>query len=257
MRFETPLAEGRFLRRYKRFFADIALPDGREIVAHCPNPGRMTGIDTPGARAFVSPSTNPKRRLQWTLEILEADNGGGPVLVGANTNRANGLAAEAIAAGGVPALAGYSSLRREVAYGRASRIDFLLENAGRPPCYVEVKNVHLARRSPLAEFPDCPTARGAKHLDELAEMARAGARAVVLFVVQRADIDRFALARDIDPALAAGFDRALDAGVEAHALRAVVTPREIVPDAMVPVLDATGEPILSHRRGHVKTSGNA
>jgi sugar fermentation stimulation protein A len=137
----------------------------------------------------------------------------GPELVGINAVRANGLAVEAISAGRVPALAGYASLRREVRYGRASRIDILLEGDSRPPCYVEVKNVHL-KRGDDAEFPDSVTIRGAKHLDELSAVAARGGRAVMLYVVQRADCGRFAVAADIDPAYAAALVRARAAGVE-------------------------------------------
>ncbi|MCB1476803.1 MAG: DNA/RNA nuclease SfsA [Rhodobiaceae bacterium] len=237
MKFESPLLRGRFLRRYKRFFADIGLDDGREIVAHCANPGAMLGIDTPGALAFVEPASNPKRKLAWTLEILQANNGAGPHLVGANTNRANAIAAEAVAAGRIPELAGYDAIAREVRYGEASRVDFLLSGEGRPPCYLEVKNVHLVRGGRLAEFPDCRTARGARHLAELVSMVRAGSRAAVLFIIQRADVDAFSPARDLDPGFAAGFDAARREGVEMFAMRCGVTPEAIVAQDRVPVMD--------------------
>lgn len=237
MNFDSPLKPGRFLRRYKRFFADILLDDGREIVAHCANPGAMLGIDTPGALSFVEPATNPKRKLAWTLEILQADNGAGPVLVGANTNRANALAAEALLQRRIPELAGYEHLAREVRYGEKSRVDFLLSGDGRAPCYLEVKNVHLVRGDRRAEFPDCRTARGARHLAELAAMVHAGNRAAVLFVVQRADVDGFSPARDLDPGFAAGFDAARRAGVEMLAMRCSVTPDAIVAQERIPVMD--------------------
>ncbi len=210
MLWPQPLARGRLIARYKRFFADVALDDGREVTAHCPNPGAMLGLNAPGLRAFLSAADNPKRSLDWTLEMVEADGG----LVGVNTLRPNALVAEALAAGAIPALAGYDCVRREVRYGAASRVDFLLQGAGRAPCWLEVKNCHLRRRSDLAEFPDCLAARSRRHLAELAARVAAGERAVQLFVVQRGDCARFAACADLDPAYAAALDEAHRAGVE-------------------------------------------
>ncbi len=164
MRFPQPLTQGILLRRYKRFLADVTLPDGTELTVHCPNPGAMMGLNTPGNRVWISDSGNPKRKLRHTLELVEAQAPAGLVMVGMNTMLPNRLAEEAIVAGRIPELAGYETLRREVRYGENSRIDLLLESEGLPPCYVEVKNVHLVRREGLFEFPDCKTARGAKHL---------------------------------------------------------------------------------------------
>lgn len=232
MRFAAPLVEGRLVARYKRFFADVALADGSLVTAHCPNPGAMLGLNAPGLPAFLSTSTNPKRRLAATLELVAV----GEHLVGINTMWPNGLVAEALARGAIAPLAGYERVRREVRYGTNSRVDFVLERGehgtaaamipamaapagGRPPgdgatAYVEVKNVHLVRRPGLAEFPDCVTARGARHLDELAILAAAGIRAVLLFVVQREDVAAVDVARDLDPAYARAYDRARSAGVE-------------------------------------------
>jgi sugar fermentation stimulation protein A len=210
MQLPQPLAHGRLARRYKRFFADVVLDDGREVTAHCPNPGAMLGLNMPGLGAWVSPAQGAKRRLGWTLELIEADRG----LVGVNTMRPNALVAEALAAGALPELAGYASHRREVRFGVASRVDFLLEGAGRAPCWLEVKNVHLRRHGTLAEFPDCVAARSSKHLKELSARVAAGDRAVQLFVVQRADCDQFAACADLDPVYAAGLDAAARSGVE-------------------------------------------
>jgi len=219
MRFTAPLVPATLVRRYKRFLADVELPCGETVTAHCANPGSMIGLAAPGAPVWLSRSHNPKRKLGHSWELVEVDLGSGAELVGINTTNPNALAAEAIAAGLIPELTGYRTIRRELKYGRNSRVDFLLEEPGRPPCYVEVKNVHLMRQKGLAEFPDAVTKRGAKHLQELAVMAAAGARAVMLFLVQIASAERFALARDIDPAYGQQFDLARARGVEALARR--------------------------------------
>ncbi|TCT12682.1 sugar fermentation stimulation protein A [Tepidamorphus gemmatus] len=231
MRFAAPLTEGRLVRRYKRFLADVALADGRTVTAHCANPGSMLGLADPGLRVWLSAAYDPKRKLAWSLELVEVDLGAGPAIVGINTGHPNRLVAEAVGSGLVPELAGYEDLRREVKYGRNSRIDLLLTRCAHPDCYVEVKNVHLMRTAGLAEFPDSVTARGAKHLDELAAMVGRGARAVMFFLVQRGDADRLAIARDIDPGYAAALARARSAGVEVLAYRCKVTPEAIELDA--------------------------
>jgi sugar fermentation stimulation protein A len=217
MRFSAPLIPATLVKRYKRFLADVTLPSGETITAHVANPGAMTGLAAPGARVWLSRSGNPNRKLPYSWELVEVDLGGGLELVGVNTGHPNPLVGTALAAGAIAELAGYESIRREVKYGRNSRVDFLLEGAGRPPCYVEIKNVHLMRRAGLAEFPDAKTERGAKHLDELGDMVAAGARAVMLYLIQIGSSQRFGLARDIDPKYAAAFDRARGRGVEAIA----------------------------------------
>jgi sugar fermentation stimulation protein A len=230
MRFPTPLTEGRLVRRYKRFLADVELADGETITVHCANPGAMTGLADPGMRVWLSTSQVPTRKLPWSWELVEADG----TLVGINTAHPNRLVAEAIPAGAIAELAGYDRLAREIRYGRNSRIDLLLGSEGKADTYVEVKNVHLSRRKGLAEFPDSVTARGAKHLAELSDMAAAGHRAVMLFLVQRADAQTFALARDVDPAYGEAFDRARAAGVEMLVYGCRVTLEEIAVASRLP-----------------------
>jgi sugar fermentation stimulation protein A len=230
MRFPAPLVEARLIRRYKRFLADVEFADGTTATVHCANPGSMIGLAAPGARIYLSRSDKPGRKLPWSWELIEVDG----ALVGINTAHPNGLVAEAIAAGAVPELAGYARLTREVPYGRNSRIDILLSEGPRPDAYVEVKNVHLSRKAGLSEFPDSVTARGAKHLAELADMVAAGRRGVMLYLVHRGDTHGFALARDIDPAYGAAFDRAAAAGVEMLVYRCRVTVGEVTVAERIP-----------------------
>ncbi len=237
MRFATPLVPATLIRRYKRFLADVALPSGETVTAHCANPGSMIGLAAPGARVWLSKSEKPERKLGHSWELVEVDLGSGIELVGINTTNPNALAAEAIAAGLIPELAGYGSVRREVKYGQNSRVDFLLEEPGRPPCFLEIKNVHLMRQKGLAEFPDAVTKRGAKHLLELGHMAAAGARAVMLFLVQIASAERFALARDIDPAYGAQFDLARAQGVEALARRCRLSHEAVEVAEAIAIID--------------------
>jgi sugar fermentation stimulation protein A len=223
MRFPTPLFPATLVRRYKRFLADVVLPTGETVTVHCANPGSMIGLNVSGARIWLSKSTNSHRKLAHSWELIEVDLGEGIELVGINTTHPNALAAEAIGAGLIPELAGYAAMRREVRYGANSRVDFLLEAPSRPPCYVEIKNVHLMREGGLAEFPDAVTRRGAKHLAELAAVAAAGNRAVMLYLIQIGSARRFKLARDIDAAYGKAFDIARRAGVEAIAYRCVIS----------------------------------
>jgi sugar fermentation stimulation protein A len=211
MRFQTPLVPATLLRRYKRFLADAELADGSTVTAHCPNPGSMMGLAAPGARIWLEPSRDPRRKLSHGWRLVEL---GDVHLAGIDTGVPNRIVAEALSEGRIGALSGYARVRPEQRYGENSRIDFLLSGPGRPDAYVEVKNVHLRREDDWAEFPDCVTARGAKHLDELRRIAREGLRAVMLYVVQRTDCARFRLAPDLDPAYARAFDAARDAGVE-------------------------------------------
>ncbi|MEQ9519053.1 MAG: DNA/RNA nuclease SfsA [Parvibaculum sp.] len=216
MKFSPPLTPATLLKRYKRFLADIRFDDGREITAHCANPGSMMGLAEPGSRIHLSKSDNPKRKLAWSWELIEVASplGGTPTLVGVNTARPNQIVEEAILSAKIPELTGYATLRREVKYGENSRIDILLEDPGRPPAYVEIKSVTLSREAGIAAFPDAKTARGAKHMAELAAMVRAGHRAIVFFLVQRDDCTEVRPATDIDPHYAQALADAIDAGVE-------------------------------------------
>jgi sugar fermentation stimulation protein A len=236
MRLPAPLLRGKLIQRYKRFLADVRLDDGRLVTATCPNTGSMLGLTAPGSAVWLSESDSPTRKYRHTWELVEADLGHGPTIVGINTGHPNKLVAEAIAARRIKALAGYPGLRREVKYGRNSRIDLLLECGRKGLCYVEIKNVHLSRRHGLAEFPDSVTERGVKHLCEMSDMVRQGHRAVMVFLIQRADARRLAFARDIDSSYGAAFDAATAAGVEAVALRCKMSPEEILVDRPVPIV---------------------
>ncbi len=237
MRFPVPLIPATLIKRYKRFLADVRFENGEEVTAHVANPGAMTGLAAPGARVWLSKSDNPNRKLAYSWELVEVDLGSGPELVGVNTSHPNALVNAALAAGAIPPLAGYQTIRREVKYGKNSRVDFLLEHPSRPRCYVEVKNVHLMRQPRLAEFPDAVTTRGAKHLDELAGAVADGARAIMLFLIQIGSANRFTLARDIDAKYGAAYDRARAAGVEVLAWRCTLTREAIVVSAPVPLAD--------------------
>ncbi len=230
MQFPSPLIEGRLIQRYKRFLADVELGSGEVVTAHCANPGSMQGVAEPGSEVWLSRATNPARKLKYTWELVRV----GRHLVGINTGVPNALAEEAIKNGWIPELAGYDDLRREVKYGANSRVDLLLEGAGKPRCFVEVKNVHLKRERGLAEFPDAVTVRGTKHLNELANVVATRERAVMLYLVQRGDCDRFALADDIDQTYAQTLAMAQASGVEALVYACKITKRAIRVERALP-----------------------
>ena len=216
MRFSDPLIRGALIRRYKRFLADAELDTGEMVTAHCANSGSMMGLTEPGAEVWLSPARNPDRKLRYSWEMIRIGDG----LVGVHTGHPNRIVEEAVRDGRIAELTGYDDIRREVRYGKNSRIDLLLEGNGRPACYVEIKSVTL-RRDGRAEFPDAVTARGTKHLGELAGVVAQAGRAVMLYLVQREDCEKFAVAADIDPAYAEALAAARAAGVEAlcHACR--------------------------------------
>lgn len=225
MRFDPPLEEGRLVRRYKRFLADIETSSGEALTLHCPNTGSMLNCLNPGGRVWFSRSDDPRRKLPGTWELGETPHGR---LACLNTGRANALVEEALRAGLIAELAGFCELRREVRYGEEnSRADFRLEFAS-GPAYVEVKSVTLGfADSTVAAFPDAVTERGAKHLRELAALARQGMRAVLLYCVNLSGIEAVRAAEEIDPAYAAGLREARAAGVQVLAYGAAVTPAEV------------------------------
>ncbi|HUS96465.1 MAG TPA: DNA/RNA nuclease SfsA [Hyphomicrobiaceae bacterium] len=235
MQFSTPLLRGRLIKRYKRFLADITLDSGETVTCTCPNTGSMMGLVEPGSQVWLSESDSPTRKYRYTWEMVEHDLGKGPAMVGVNTNHPNKIVTEAIEGGSIAPLKGYPSLRREVKYGKNSRIDILLEDPAKGLCYVEIKNVHMMRTAGRAEFPDSVTARGAKHLAELADMVREGHRAVMMFLIQREDATRISLARDVDPTYGEAFDMAIAAGVEPLAYRCKLDTQGISVDKKIPI----------------------
>jgi sugar fermentation stimulation protein A len=225
MQFEPALEQGRLLKRYKRFLADIQTASGELLTIHCPNTGSMFNCMQDGGVVWFSRSNDPKRKLPGTWELSETPQGR---LACVNTGRANGLVEEALRAGVITELTGFTDLRREVPYGEErSRIDFRL---GYPngPAFVEVKSVTLGfADSNVAAFPDAVTSRGAKHLRELATLARNGVRAVQLYCVNLSGIEAVRPAAEIDPAYAQGLREALAAGVEVLAYGVEISPRQI------------------------------
>ena len=223
MEFATPLVPARLIKRYKRFLADVRLEDGREVTAHCANPGSMMGLTDPGTKVWLEPNDDPKKKLKFGWRLVDHENGH---FTGVDTSIPNRALKAAFLAHEVPGLPPYNLVRAEVKYGQNSRIDFLLSGDG-PDTYVEVKSVTLSRQPGLAEFPDSVTARGAKHLDELAAMVAAGHRAVMFYLVQRTDCSAATLAADIDPTYKMAFDRAHAAGVQVLAQACTISPRAI------------------------------
>ncbi|CAN7423189.1 DNA/RNA nuclease SfsA [Rhizobium sp. LjRoot30] len=231
MIFDPPLLPATLVQRYKRFLFDAILDTGEAITGSCPNTGSMRGLTTPGSRIWMSEHESKTRKYRHMFEMIEV----GDVPVGINTGLPNRLAEEAIRAGLVGDLGSYDEIAREKNYGRGSRIDLLLSSPGRPLAYVEVKNVHFSRTPKLAEFPDTATKRGTKHLEELGDMVEAGHRAVMLYLVQRQDCERFRICADLDPVYALAFRRAVERGVEAFAVRCEVTRFEIRPSGLIPI----------------------
>jgi sugar fermentation stimulation protein A len=221
LEFNSPLLSGILLKRYKRFLADIKLDDGTYITAHCPNSGSMKTCKEPGWKVLVSKSSNPKRKLKYTWEMVH----NGICWIGINTQIPNIIAKEAILGGKISELRGYENIQTEVRYGQNSRVDLLLKRDNEL-CYVEVKNVTLVVNDSF-RFPDAVTTRGQKHLDELCTVLDHGDRAVMFFVVQRSDATYFTPATQIDPDYARKLKVAHEHGVEILVYRADVFPQKI------------------------------
>ncbi len=212
------LTDGRIIKRYKRFLADVVLSDGREVTAHCPNTGSMQGCWEPDAPVQLSHSDNPKRKLAWTLERVDMGNG----WIGVHTGRTNPVIEEAVSQGWVPQLDGYSCIRREVMFEadgyERSRFDLFLSEGSAADAWVEVKNVTLWQGDAMT-FPDAVTARGLKHLNLLQEACRQGYRGVMVYALNRPEGDYFRPAEEIDPAYAETLRKVVENGVEVIALR--------------------------------------
>ncbi|WP_298840134.1 DNA/RNA nuclease SfsA [uncultured Roseobacter sp.] len=225
MRFQTDLVPARLTRRYKRFLADCVLEsDGREITAHCANPGSMMGLAEPGTRVWLEPNDDPKKKLKFGWRLVDHENGH---FTGVDTSVPNRALKMALMARELAPFADWPLVRPEVPYGEKSRIDFLLSGEGLRDVYIEVKSVTLSRAAGVAEFPDSVTARGAKHLGELARVAGAGHRAVMLYLVQRTDAQTVTLAGDIDPAYMAAWEAATSSGVETLCFGTNISPKGV------------------------------
>lgn len=220
MKFSKKLVHGTLIKRYKRFLADVALDDGSVVTAHCTNPGTMKSCLEEGAEVFLTPVNDPKRKTRFTWEMIKIGEG----WVGINTANPNLLAYEAVLNGEIEELSGYTNVRREVKFGD-SRFDVFAEN-DHEKCFVEVKNVSL-KEGRFALFPDAVTTRGQKHLKTLMEVKAAGMRAVMLYIIQRSDVEVFAPAANIDPDYAVALHKAMKYGVEVIPVQALVTPTEI------------------------------
>ena len=221
MKFDPPLLSGRLIRRYKRFLTDIETRDGEQITIHCPNTGSMRNCAEPGSRVWFSDSNNPKRKYRFTWELVETRAG---VTACINTAQANRLVETAIVTGIIPDLQGYSQLKREVRYGENSRIDILLSDDTKPPCYIEVKSVTLEEAQGDGYFPDAVSVRAKKHLYELMQVAASGARAVLFFCVQHSGIETVKPASHIDPEYGKLLTEAAESGVELMAWQSNISP---------------------------------
>lgn len=221
MHFAEPLRFGVLRQRYKRFLVDVVLDDGYGLTAHCPNTGSMRGCSAPGSRVALSRSANPGRKYPWTLELVES----GGVWVGVNTSRSNRLVREALEDGVIPDFGWIKEIVPEVRVGGSTRLDFLLRSS-QGKTYVEVKNCSLAEGG-VALFPDAVTARGTRHLLELARLREQGNGAAILFCIQRGDAEIFRPADAIDPLYAKTLREVVRRGVGIMAWRARTTPQEI------------------------------
>jgi sugar fermentation stimulation protein A len=228
MQFDPPLQSATLIKRYKRFLADVTTDDGKEITVHCPNSGSMRGCSTPGSQVMLSTSLNPKRKYPQTLEMIRK----GGTWIGVNTMPTNTIVAEAILGGTIKELQGIDSLTREVTTAKSSRLDLLLER-GDEKIYVEIKNCSLVEDG-WAMFPDAVTARGTKHLNELARLVEQGHQGIIFFCIQRTDADRFRPAAHIDSLYAETLTEVSKKGVQILAYQAEILPESIIMQKSIP-----------------------
>ena len=208
MKFNKKLLQGTLIKRYKRFFVDIKYKD-KIITAHCPNSGSMMGLLDKGNKVWFSKSNDPKRKLKYTLEIIEVEN----EKIGINTLLTNKIVFEALDNRKIKSLIKFKNIKREVRFSDKTRFDFFLSN-NKEKCFLEVKNVTLLREKKVAEFPDAITSRGTKHLNELCEAKRKGFQSYILYLIQREDCDSFKIAKDIDDEYKIAFTKAIKSGVK-------------------------------------------
>ena len=236
MEFVKPLKNGRLLKRYKRFLADVECVDER-LTAHCPNTGSMLGCCTPGFQVWLSHSDNPKRKYAWTWELVALESG---VLVGVHTGRSNALVKEALNADLIPELSGYRAVRGEIAIpGAKGRFDWLLERAcksGVEHCLLEVKNVSAAVHDGVAIFPDAVSERATRHVRELIRLHQEGQKTALVFCVQRGDVAQIMPAVTIDPVYATALADAVAAGVTVAGIRCDISTTAINPVQSIPVV---------------------
>ena len=223
MKFSNKLVKAKFIKRYKRFFSDHILEDGKKVTAHCANTGAMMGLNKEGIITWLLKNDDPKRKLKWSWELCQINN----TFIGVNTHNPNKIIEEALNNKNIAQFNEYSSFKREVKYGENSKIDFLLISPKNNQCYLEVKNVHLSRENNLAEFPDSVTSRGKKHMTELANIKKKGHRAVILYLIQRNDCNKFKIAKDIDKEYYIEFCKALNIGVEVICIDTILNQYEI------------------------------
>lgn len=227
MFFKEKLIHGSLIKRYKRFLTDVKLDDGSVVVAHCTNSGSMKSCLEEGAEVYLSPVNDPKRKTKFTWEMIKINDR----WVGIHTGRPNQLAVEAVRNGDIPGLTGYTEVRPEVKI-QDSRLDVMAQN-DQETCFIEVKNVTL-KEGKYALFPDAVTTRGRKHLETLIRLKEEGYRAVMLYIVQRMDVEVFAPALEIDPGYSETLKKAVERGVEVFPVQAEVSPEGIVLGKLLP-----------------------
>ncbi len=220
MKFEQPLTHGLLIKRYKRFLADVKLDSGEIITTHCTNSGTMKSCLEDNAEVYLTPVNDPKRKTKFTWEMIKINGD----WIGINTGNPNKLAFEAVKNNEIDQLKGYTEVKREVKFDD-SRFDVMAQN-DHETCFIEVKNVTL-KEGNYARFPDAVTTRGKKHLNTLIKVKEQGMRAVMLYVIQRMDVDTFAPAKEIDPEYAKTLRKAYEKGVEIIPILAKVTPEKI------------------------------